>query len=184
MDETTESAMVRTARLRLEVQAPSGESARLVALAVAPVQLAEDPVLLFCVPGMTCTKECFDVGEGCSFARAAADDGHVVVAVDNLGTGESERPHDGDALSLAALADANAEAAAAVRVLASAGELVPGLPPLVAPRLVGVGHSVGGGLALLQQAAAASFDAIAIVGRGAEDGGERADAAAAGLFGP
>ncbi len=167
MEETIESATVQTASLRLEAQAPGGEPSPLAALAVAPgspERLAEDPVLLFCVPGMTYTKEYYDFGEGYSFARAAAAAGHVVVAVDNLGTGGSERPRDGEALSLAALAAANAEAAAAVRVLASAGELVPGLPSLVAPRLVGVGHSMGGGLVLLQQAASAGFDAIAVLG--------------------
>lgn len=164
MEGATESADVRTASLGLAVQAPGGEPAEIAALVAAPERPAGDAVLLFCVPGMTYRKEYWDFGPGYSFAAAAAAAGHVVVAVDNLGTGESSRPGDGESLSLAALAAANAEAAATAQALAAAGELLPGLPPLPAARTIGVGHSMGGGLVLLQQAARRSFAAIAVMG--------------------
>jgi len=164
MEGATESADVRTASLRLAVQAPGGEPAEIAALTIAPERPAGDAVLLFCVPGMTYTKEYWDFDRDHSFARAAAAAGHVVVAVDNLGTGESGRPVDGEALTMAALAAANAEALAAVQALALTGDLVPGQPPLAPARTVGVGHSMGGGLVLLQQARQRGFDALAVLG--------------------
>lgn len=164
MEATSESANPRTGRLRFAVRGPGGEQVGIAALVVAPERPAADAALLFCVPGMTYRKEYWDFGEGYSFARVAAAAGHVVVAVDNLGSGESERPADGEALDLAALARANAEAAAAALALATTGDLLPGLPPLTRPRPVGIGHSMGGGLVLLQQAAARSFAALAVLG--------------------
>ena len=60
---------------------------------VAPAEPDPGAPFLFCVPGMSYGKEYWDVPlAGYSFARAAAAAGHVVVAVDNLGTGASARP--------------------------------------------------------------------------------------------
>jgi pimeloyl-ACP methyl ester carboxylesterase len=46
----------------------------------------------------------------------------------------------------------------------AAGDLVPGLAPLASSPTIGIGHSLGGCLVLLQQAAFASFAAIAVLG--------------------
>lgn len=149
--------------LEVETEAlgPLAISARIFAPA------APDPGtrVLFCVPGMSYGKEYWDVPlEGYSFARAAAAAGHVAIAVDNVGTGESTRPERSDAVSLAAMAAANAAAAAEALARLAAGDLAPGLPPIAAARPVGVGHSLGGCLALLQQANHASFGALAVLG--------------------
>jgi pimeloyl-ACP methyl ester carboxylesterase len=121
--------------------------------------------LHFCVPGMSYGKEYWDVPlEGYSFGRAAAAAGHVVVAVDNVGSGDSARPDDSDAVTLAAMAAANAAAAEEATARLAAGALVDGLGPIAPRRPVGIGHSLGGCLVLLQQAAHSTFGALAVLG--------------------
>ena len=77
-----------------------------------------------------------------------------MAAVDNFGTGSSTRPPSGDDAGLVAMADANAAVAAQLR------SRFPGLP------VIGVGHSMGGALAVLQQARHRSFDYLAVLGYG------------------
>src|SRR6185312_4007512 len=101
---------------------------------------------------------------GYSFGHAAAAAGHVVIAVDNVGTGASSRPEDSDAVTLAAMAAANAAVAAEALACLATGDLVPGLGPIAPGRPVGIGHSLGGCLVLLQQAAHTTFDAMAVLG--------------------
>src|SRR3954452_6599479 len=112
------------------------------------------PVLV-CIPGGTYTRRYFDLevpGQaGYSFARHAIARGFPVVSFDVLGTGASARPErDVDLRDQAdALADAIAQ-----------------LPDIVDHRgpFVAVGHSMGGYVAMLQQAAAHSYAALAILG--------------------
>jgi pimeloyl-ACP methyl ester carboxylesterase len=156
---------VHTSDIRVAVNPAELGQVEMTARIVAPAAPAADAAVLFCVPGMSYGKEYFDLPiEDHSFARAAAAAGHVVVAVDNVGTGDSERPADAGAVTLAAMAAANAALAARVRERLAAGELVPGLPPIASARTIGIGHSLGGCLVLLQQAAFASFGAIAVLG--------------------
>jgi pimeloyl-ACP methyl ester carboxylesterase len=116
---------------------------------------AGDRPLLVCLPGGTYTRGYWDLqppGHAAySFARAAAGEGFPVVTLDSLGTGESTRPErDID------LADQAAAAAAAVAT-------IPELLGVDAPP-VAVGHSMGGYLAMAQQATAASYVGLAILG--------------------
>jgi len=112
---------------------------------------------LFCFPGGGLHRGYFDLAaEGRSFARALTARGLAVVTIDSLGWGESSRPRDGFALVPEVIAAANARA---VEVLA--GELEQRCPGL--PR-IGVGHSLGGLLAIVQQAEHESFDALVLLG--------------------
>ena len=126
-----------------DVFLPAGESAPTAAF--------------FCFPGGGLHRGYFDLAaEGRSFARALVARGSAVVTIDSLGWGESSRPRDGFALVPEVIAAANARA-----VEALAGELElrwPGLPR------VGVGHSLGGLLAIVQQAEHESFDALVLLG--------------------
>ncbi len=159
------SRSVHVGDMRLAVDVDDLGPVEMTARVVAPPTPDPDAPILFCVPGMSYGKEYWDLpSPGYSFARAAAAAGHVVVAVDNVGTGESDRPEDADAVTLAAMAGANAALAEAVTARLSGGDLLDGLPVLPAPRLVGIGHSLGGCLVLLQQAAFGNFDAIAVLG--------------------
>jgi pimeloyl-ACP methyl ester carboxylesterase len=112
------------------------------------------PVLV-CLPGGSYTRGYFDLEvpglRGYSFAAHAVARGFPVVTFDVLGTGESTRPgHDID------MGD-QAEA------LATALGQLPGLVRHGGP-YVAVGHSMGGYVAMLQQAAHHSYDALAILG--------------------
>jgi len=112
---------------------------------------------LFCFPGGGLHRGYFDLAaEGRSFARALAARGFAVATIDPLGWGESSRPRDGFALVPEAIAAANAQA-----VEALAGELDARWPGLAR---IGVGHSLGALLAIVQQAEHESFDALVLLG--------------------
>jgi pimeloyl-ACP methyl ester carboxylesterase len=115
--------------------------------------------VLFCVPGGGLHRGYFDLAAaGRSFGRALAARGFAVVTIDSLGWGDSSRPRDGFALTPEVIAAANARA-----VEALGSELEPRWPGL--PR-IGVGHSLGGLLAIVQQAEHESFDALVLLGVG------------------
>jgi pimeloyl-ACP methyl ester carboxylesterase len=104
-----------------------------------------------CLPGGTYGLGYFDLDlEGYSFARFVAAHGVSVVAFDNLGTGQSSRPERPVGFDLQAAA-----AASAVDRLRD---------ELAMARVVAVGHSMGGYLAMRQQAAHRSYDAVAVLG--------------------
>jgi pimeloyl-ACP methyl ester carboxylesterase len=88
----------------------------------------------------------------------------VVIAADPLGVGDSGRPEDGTLCTYEALADAAHGAVDLIRAHLRDGSLVERLPPIAAARIVVVGHSMGGGLVVLQQARWSSYDAIAMLG--------------------
>jgi alpha-beta hydrolase superfamily lysophospholipase len=156
---------IKASDVRLALDLPDLGPVEMTARVVAPDEPEPGVPLLFCVPGMSYGKEYWDLPlDGYSFARAAAAAGHVVVAVDNVGTGASGRPAEADAVTLAAMAGANAALAEEVLARLAAGDLVPELGPLELGRPIGIGHSLGGCLVLLQQAASATFAAIAIFG--------------------
>ena len=110
---------------------------------------------LVCLPGGTYTRRYFDLEvpgyPGYSFAAHAGARGFSVLTFDMLGTGESTRPgHD---------IDMRDQAEAIATALGQLPDLVGHAAPFVA-----VGHSMGGYVAMLQQAAHRSYDALAILG--------------------
>ncbi len=121
----------------------------------APDGTADRRPVLVCLPGGTYTRGYWDLRvpglSGYSFARAAASAGFTVVTLDGLGTGESSRP-DTDV-------DLATQATAAAEVVAQ----LPALLGVDAP-FVAVGHSMGGYLALAQQAEHESYAGLAILG--------------------
>ena len=74
------------------------------------------------------------------------------------------RPTDGTLCTYAAMADAAHGAVQVIRERLADGSLVANLPPVAAPKIVGVGHSMGGELVVLQQARSQSYDGIAVLG--------------------
>jgi pimeloyl-ACP methyl ester carboxylesterase len=157
--------LLKSTDVRLAVETAALGPLEIGARIVIPAAPEPAAPPLFCVPGMSYGKEYWDLpSAGYSFARVAAAAGHVVIAVDNVGTGESTRPEDSDAVDLAAMADANAAAAEDALGRLAAGDLSDGIAPLALGRPVGVGHSLGGCLALLQQAEHSTFIALAVLG--------------------
>jgi len=156
------------------VDAPSvlgdAESSVIAATVFAPEPGAvrTPPTVIVAIPGGTYTGAYWHLdvpGEtGYNFAERATADGAVVVALDNLGTGRSSQPDDADLLTFESVAAANAAVAAWAADAARAGTLHPDLPPLGDVRLVGVGHSLGGQLLVVQQARHRSFRRVGVLG--------------------
>jgi hypothetical protein len=146
-----------TRRVSVEDVLPAQAGLALAADVYLPVDAKAPAAALFCLPGGGMTRGYFDLAApGRSFAGAMTARGFAVVALDSLGWGESSRPRDGFALVPEAIAAANAQA-----VDALAGELEARWPGL--PR-IGVGHSLGALLAIVQQAEHESFDALVLLG--------------------
>jgi pimeloyl-ACP methyl ester carboxylesterase len=117
--------------------------------------------VLVCWPGGSYDRSYwqFDGHAGYSFADHMTARGFAVVAADHLGVGRSSRPADVDAVTLEVMAMAQCEFARELR------NRFPGVA------LVGVGHSIGGCLIVMTQAAHGSYERVVSLGftHGAKD---------------
>jgi pimeloyl-ACP methyl ester carboxylesterase len=149
---------------------PFAEPQRVSTWVFAPKAPAARVPLLFCLPGGSYTKAYWHLEvpgrPDYSFAEHFAARGMLVVAVDHLGTGEST-PHE-RAIDLTPDVVAAANAATFMEIVdrARRGTLLPDVGPMTIGPTVGVGHSMGAMLAVFQQSAHGSFDAIAPLGYG------------------
>lgn len=120
------------------------------------------------VPGGTYTRSYWhpdpDRLPGYSTCEYLTDRGAVVVAIDNIGTGASTRPQDPDLVTIDLMAAAVAAVVAQVRARVGDGSLAEDLGPVEVRELIGMGHSLGGLVTVVQQAAYRSYDRIAILG--------------------
>jgi pimeloyl-ACP methyl ester carboxylesterase len=122
-------------------------------------------VILFCFPGGGVTRQYFDIsGEATfSFARAMTDFGFVCVTFDHPGTGESFVPDDGFALDAVSIADAGTQAVQHVTAKLRQGELDPGVAPMGDCVHIGIGHSMGAMIVILQQSVGPLYDGAALL---------------------
>lgn len=146
-----------------------GEEALTVAVEIfLPPVVAPAPLVFFCQPGGAMTRGYYNLhvegDSSFSFAWALARRGFIVVTMDHLGVGDSSRPRDGYAVTPDLITAANAAAVATLLAELRAGTCTGQLPPLPALRAIGVGHSMGGLLTVLQQAHYRSYAAIAPLG--------------------
>ncbi|BBZ74174.1 alpha/beta hydrolase [Mycobacterium paraseoulense] len=141
--------------LRFDVGDVVGEQASLAATYYPARTGAKALGLLVCLPGGTYSRDYWDLRipghHGYSFADFATGNGYAVVTIDPLGTGESSQPaRDFDFSDIAAtLAQAVSELPSAIGIQAPA---------------VAMAHSLGGYLAITQQALFSSFTALALLG--------------------
>lgn len=116
--------------------------------------------VLLCLPGGTYDKRYWHLEvtghPGYSFAEHLAAEGHLVVALDHLGVGESSRPSL-PSIGLDVLMRGDAAVATQVRA-----RFVDGVP------FVGMGHSMGACLTSMVQAEAQPYDAVALLGYGVD----------------
>lgn len=141
--------------LRFDVSDAVGEQASLAAT-YYPARTGGATVgLLVCLPGGTYSRDYWDLcipgHHGYSFAEFATGNGYAVVTIDPLGTGESSQPAGDFGFRYIAAALAHAVSALPERTGIQA-------PP------VAVAHSLGGYLAITQQALFSSFTALALLG--------------------
>lgn len=133
------------------------------------VRAGPTPVL-YCLAGGGCSTGYFDLDvdgtSGYSMAEHAAAAGAVVVALDHLGVGASDSVDDLCTVTPTRLAACHHRAVSDVVARLRAGELTDGLPAIERPLVVGLGHSMGGMLAAVQQARHRSFDALVLLGTG------------------
>jgi pimeloyl-ACP methyl ester carboxylesterase len=164
-------AVMRRLELKIDVTtvgATAGPHAVAVSVVLPPAGVVLRERLLFCLPGGAMARNYFDLAvpgdASFSFARSMAVLGYPVAMVDHLGTGASSVPADGFALRIEEVVAANQCALTHVRDALRAGALASGVPRLPGLRTVGVGHSMGGLLTVLQQAAGAGHDALLLLG--------------------
>ena len=152
------------------VQLPGEGTLRIAAEVWAPRDLkAAAPVTaLVCLPGGGMTRRYYDLAvEGddtFSFAKQMVARGFVVILIDHLGIGESDRPTDGYAVTAEVVAKANAHATEQIIAKLRDGTLTPELPALKSLVTLGVGHSMGAMMTLLQQAQYRQHAGIALLG--------------------
>ncbi len=146
--------------MRIDVSdvAPAGVC-ELAADIFEPDGIGDDAVVLCCLPGGGMSRGYFDVQAppefgNYSMARHLTRLGFVVVTLDPPAVGESDTPDDGYVLTPDVVADVNA--AAFGRVL----ERWPGARP------IGVGHSAGALLTVVQQARHHTYRALGLLGFG------------------
>ena len=145
----------------------------------AKESLGAAPIVFFCMPGGGLNSRYFnldlavgdvadattdaDIGKF-NFVRQMAARGCISVTIDHLGIGASSRPGDGFALTPEVMIAASSQAVLYVQQALRHGALLDDLPALPGLRSVGVGHSMGGMLTVMLQAASRSYDAIAVLG--------------------
>ena len=126
-------------------------------------------VLVCCLPGGGMTRRYFDVTapdiEGYSMARHLADAwGLAVLTIDHIGIGESDQPTDGYDLTPAVIADVNDHVVRTVLGRVAVGDMPGGPGRSLGLVPVGLGHSMGGLLAVHQQARHRTYAALALLG--------------------
>lgn len=124
--------------------------------------------VLFCKPGGAMNRHYFNlVAEQDythSFAHFMASRNLIVVTIDHLGIGESSVPEDGYQLTLEVLTAANHSAVQQLLSALAVGEICEGLPALTEFKTVGIGHSMGAMLSVVQQQRHNSYDALVLLG--------------------
>jgi pimeloyl-ACP methyl ester carboxylesterase len=160
-------------RIRLELDvsevAPAGAKSVAAELLV-PAEVRGPATLLVCLPGGSMSRKYFDLDGGdaagsFSLAGYLADAGFIVALVDHLGVGESSLPDDPWQLTPAVVADANASATRQIVDGLRNGSF--GIPAEPDVRALAIGHSMGGLMAVMQQARHHQFAGLGLLGTSA-----------------
>jgi len=171
MNMLTQSDYGASLRVESGVDLPGFPSARIAVDVHTPDfrSLRSPPVVLICLPGGGMNRRYYDLmtadgDSSFSFARQMSARGFIVVTMDHLGVGDSDRPEDGYLLTPELLARANAQATEVLLRRLREGNLVPGIPRLPHLLSLGVGHSMGAMMTVLQQARSHQHAGIMLLG--------------------
>ncbi len=131
-----------------------------------PEILPAEAQIMFCLPGGGYSKAYFDrqiAGHAAySFADFMRGQNIVVVTLDHLGLGSSSQPLSADCLTPLVLAEAHHWAVLEIVRRLEDGAVFP--QGLKSMQKIGVAHSMGGFIAVEQQGAFQTYDALAILG--------------------
>jgi pimeloyl-ACP methyl ester carboxylesterase len=132
-----------------------------------PDRLAYRQPVVFAMPGGGYSRGYYDMRfpghAGYSQAEHHVAHGLVFVGVDHLGVGDSS-PEVCDELRIEDIAAANDIAVREISRRLRDGDVVPGYPPIDVGPCVGMGQSMGGGVAIIMAGRHRTFDAIAVLG--------------------
>lgn len=156
-------------RIDSGLRLPGEPQVHLAAELFLPVRLDPNPIVLVCLPGGGMNRHYYDLrpedrDQSFSFAAQMSARGFLVLTLDYPGIGDSDRPADGYVLTPEVLAEAVVGATRHCLDALRSGKLVAGLPALRGLSSVGVGHSMGGMLAVLAQALGRQHQALALLG--------------------
>ena len=156
---------MRTVELR--VATGSGGSRTIAMTAYLPDPRAASGCIIFASPGGGYGRGYYDMclpgHVGYSQAAHHVEKGHVLIAYDHLGVGDSSI----DDLALLTIEDIAAHNHDAVTQVADQirkGSLCPEFPALPRAAIIGIGQSMGGGVSIIMQGRHRSFDAIGVLG--------------------
>lgn len=161
----------RVVLLDVSEQVPQAGVHKIAAEIFWPAQRNEKQLpnqVLFCKPGGAMNRHYFslvaDRDSTHSFAHYMAEKNRIVVTLDHLGVGESSIPEDGYELTLEVLAAANHTAVQQVLKILAGGGVSEQLPALSKLRPIGVGHSMGAMLTVVQQHRHGSYESLLLLG--------------------
>ncbi|WP_416877504.1 alpha/beta hydrolase [Litorimonas sp.] len=147
---------VRELRLSVDGGNPALGTKRIAGTLTKPATNKKN-TLLVCLPGGSYSRFYFqaefDDFKGYNFANYMAGKGFMVLTLDHLGMGESDKPEEVSLLDKSSIAAFNH--AAVQSVLEDMDKR---------PKIVGLGHSMGGMAVVEQQAKFATFDRIGVLG--------------------
>jgi pimeloyl-ACP methyl ester carboxylesterase len=162
---------VQRAEITVDVSEACGLDRRLTivatALLPAPERLTDRQTVVFAMPGGGYSRGYFDMEfpghSGYSQAEHHIAHDLIVVSIDHLGVGEST-PEVADVLRIEDIAAANDYAVREISRRLRAGDAVQGYPPVDVGSCVGMGQSMGGGVAVIMAGRHQTFAAVAVLG--------------------
>jgi pimeloyl-ACP methyl ester carboxylesterase len=132
-----------------------------------PDRLVEKQPVVFAVPGGGYARGYYDMHfpghDGYSQAQHHVDRGLVVVAIDHLGVGDSS-PEVAESLRIEDIAAANDLAVRSIAQKLRDGTAVAAYPAIDVGARIGMGQSMGGGVAVIMAARHHTFDAVVVLG--------------------
>ena len=132
-----------------------------------PGALPGEPCVFFASPGGGYNRAYYDLrfADHGNYSQAEhhTGEGHIFVAYDHLGVGESSTANL-STMTIETIAAANAEAVGEVKHRLRRGTLTPSLQPLPDFFSIGIGQSMGAGVTLAMQARHQVFEALGILG--------------------
>lgn len=166
MDGVDEAAASRSLRYALDFGI-ADDPAAVIAVDVFWPRETLLPIVLFCLPGGGMNRRFYDLAGAdarYSFARQMAARGFISVLIDPPGIGDSDRPQDGYALTPARITDILTQLHTRVCQDLRSGAVDADLPALPQLQTIGVGHSMGAMLTVLQQEQTQCHAAVALLG--------------------